>query len=100
MQNIRCPKCAYHYDNYHCPLGKIVRNPYAAKGSVPVHDNCNACEGTGYIPGKVIDSIIRFSRDSGRAQEYISGLRWSGDHYSFMVGSMYVGVEVDGYLHT
>jgi S-adenosylmethionine synthetase len=27
-------------------------------------------------------------------------LRWSGDHYSFNKWGMYVGVELDGYIHT
>lgn len=27
-------------------------------------------------------------------------LRWSGDHYSFVTNGMYVGIELDGYMHT
>lgn len=99
---MNCPKCKYHQENYHAPVGKIVRNPYAAKGLPPVYDNCNACEGLGTIPKAVIQSVTNFGERHSpqRAQEYLAALRWSGDHYSFMVGNMYVGVEVDGYLHT
>jgi hypothetical protein len=30
----------------------------------------------------------------------IKDLRWSGDHYSFNRWGMYVGVELDGHIHT
>lgn len=33
-------------------------------------------------------------------QRYLRELRWSGDHYSFNFAGMYVGVELDGYMHT
>lgn len=35
-----------------------------------------------------------------RFQDILKALRWSGDHYSFMFAGMYVGVELDGYMHT
>lgn len=119
MNSIQCPKCSYHQTTFQAPKGKVVRNPYAAKftiekkmrdgvlldvqvPTVPVYDDCNACDGTGNIPQAVVDSVTRFGERTSpeKAQEYLSNLRWSSDHYSFMVGSMYVGVETDGYLHT
>lgn len=101
MNATRCPKCLYDNQNRNAPLGKVVRNPYAAKDLAPVHDDCNACNGTGYVPGVVVDSIVRFARnDNEKAQKILSELRWSMDHFSFMAGIMYVGVETDGYLHT
>ena len=103
MNPIRCPKCSYHQEQYQAPLGKIVRNPYASKDAgPPVHDDCNACNGTGNIPEVVVASVTRFGERTSpeKAQEYLSQLRWSSDHYSFMCGGMYVGVETDGYLHT
>jgi hypothetical protein len=99
MQAIRCPKCVTHEKLYNTPLGKIVRNPYADL-TLAVHDTCNACDGTGYVPTAVVDSIVRFARDETRAAAYLSALRWSMDHFSFDACGMYVGVETDGYLHT
>jgi len=100
MNAKRCPKCIVHERLYNAPLGKIVRNPYANLSNA-IYDNCDACNGTGYIPAVVIDAIINFARTPERAEEYISGLRWSYDHFSFVAHGMYVGVEVaDGYLHT
>jgi len=95
---IRCPKCSYYERCYYAPLGKIVRNPSAGLKDA-VFDDCNACDGTGYIPPVVLDSIKKsFPK---RYEEIVSQLRWSQDHYSFMLGGMYVGVEVkDGYIHT
>ena len=34
------------------------------------------------------------------AADILKTLRWSGDHYSFDFAGMYVGVELDGYMHT
>lgn len=100
MQAIRCPKCKSQEALYNAPLGKVVRNPYATPGGVPVHDDCNACEGTGYVPTKVVESVVRFARTPEKAAEILAALRWSYDHFSFDAHGMYVGVEVDGYLHT
>lgn len=97
--NIRCPKCASHMRMYSAPLGKIVRNPFAIGPGV-VHDDCNACNGTGYVPGVVTKSVRDFARDNESADKYLAALRWSGDHFSFNAHGMYVGVELDGYLHT
>jgi hypothetical protein len=93
---INCPRCQYYADYYQAPKGKVIRT-HAAGGR---EDDCSACEGKGVIPPQVIKSIERFARTPERAQEILSQLRWSGDHFSFMAGNMYVGVEVDGYLHT
>ena len=67
-----------------------------------MYDDCNACEGKGVIPQVVLDSVTAFGERHSRerAQEYIAALRWCGDHYSFMCGGLYVGIEVDGHLHT
>lgn len=35
-----------------------------------------------------------------RFQDILKALCWSGDHYSFDFAGMYVGVELDGYMHT
>jgi hypothetical protein len=99
MSARRCPKCIIHERLYNAPLGKIVRNPYANIANA-VYDDCDACNGTGYIPMAVIDAIINFARTLERADEYISQLRWSYDHYSFDVHGLYVGIETDGFLHT
>lgn len=99
MNATRCPKCKTHATIYLAPMGKIVRNPEALHNGV-VHDNCNACNGTGYVPGVVVDSIVKFARTKERAQEYLDQLRWSYDHFSFNAHGMYVGCEPDGYLHT
>lgn len=100
MNATQCPKCKTHASIYSAPMGKVVRNPAALHNGV-VYDDCNACNGTGYVPGVVVDSIVSFARTPERAREYLDALRWGGDHFSFMAHGMYVGVEVaDGYLHT
>ena len=38
--------------------------------------------------------------DMRRFERIMRELRWSGDHYSFDFAGMYVGVELDGYMHT
>jgi len=100
MNAIRCPKCIYNEQTYKAPLGKVVRNPGAVLlNGRSVVDDCNACNGSGYIPAVVLDSIRKsFPKE---AEDIIKSLRWSGDHYSFLRWDMYVGVEVkDGYIHT
>lgn len=101
MNPIQCPKCSYHQTTFQAPKGKVVRNPEAIRFGA-VYDDCNACNGTGNIPEAVVASVVRFGERTSpeKAQEYLSQLRWSSDHYSFMCGGMYVGVETDGYLHT
>lgn len=95
---MQCPRCAYDQQFYKSPPGKVVRNP-AALG---VWDDCQACNGTGSIPEVVLESIKNaLPKQFAEIQADPKLLRWSGDHYSFMCGGMYVGVEVkDGYLHT
>lgn len=36
----------------------------------------------------------------GRFEGILKELRWSGDHYSFNFAGIYVGIELDGYMHT
>lgn len=50
------------------------------------------------IPDGVSESIKKSFPD--QALEILSSLRWSYDHYSFQRWGMYVGVELDGYIHT
>jgi hypothetical protein len=50
------------------------------------------------IPDVVRDSIKKSFPD--QAKDIIASLRWSGDHFSFTRWGMYVGVELDGYIHT
>ncbi len=101
MRAKRCLKCKYHEDFYAAPLGKLARNPHGSEGTAPVYDKCFACDGTGYIPTVILDSILRHTRgDEKRAEEIAASLRWQGDHYSFDCAGMYVGIELDGYMHT
>ena len=98
MNAIRCPRCIFHEQSYNAPLGKCVRNPYAALDKA-VHDDCIACNGTGYVPTVVVESICKsFPND---AESIVKDLRWSMDHFSFVRWGMYIGVEVkDGYIHS
>jgi hypothetical protein len=50
------------------------------------------------IPCVVIDAITAAFPD--HAVEILAGLKWNRDHYFFEKWGMYVGVEVDGYIHT
>lgn len=50
------------------------------------------------IPDVVSESIKKsFPND---ASDILASLRWSYDHFSFSKWGMYVGVELDGYIHT
>lgn len=50
------------------------------------------------IPDVVSQSIQQaFSK---QANDILKELRWSGDHFSFNRWGMYVGVELDGYIHS
>lgn len=95
MNAVRCPKCLYHEQSFEAPLGKVARNPYA----LGMWDDCNACEGTGYIPTKIVDAVVKaFPKE---AEEIVSSLRWSSDHWSFVRWGMYIGIEPkDGYIHS
>lgn len=108
MKVIQCPKCHYDASNYQAPKGKVIRNPYADL-SKAIFDDCNACGGTGHVPEAVVMSIVNFAMGgpvqsaaslNSKVDVYLASLRWSIDHFSFYVHGMYVGVEVDGYLHT
>jgi hypothetical protein len=96
---VDCPKCKYYKDYYQAPQGKIIRNPYAIANGV-VYDDCNACNGTGFIPHVILDAITNFASTDEKAKQYIADLRWSMDHFSFQCGGMYVGIELDGYMHS
>jgi hypothetical protein len=50
------------------------------------------------IPRAVIDAIIKAWPD--QAAEILTAMRWAGDHYFVNRWGMYVGIEVDGYIHT
>lgn len=50
------------------------------------------------VPDVVIEAIYKFSPT--KFESLLRGLRWSFDHYSFDFAGMYVGVELDGYIHT
>jgi hypothetical protein len=96
MSNITCPRCSV-YSGQGYPQGKVVRNPYA-KGA-PVFDDCPACDGTGYVPDIVESEIRRCFPE--KAEDILKSLRWSSDHFSFMLCGIYVGVEKeDGYIHS
>jgi hypothetical protein len=97
MKTIHCSRCKYYADYYNAPKGKVIRNPEAlAYGCT--YDDCNACEGTGELPSKIHDSIkLAFPNIY---DNIISQVRWSGDHWSFSLHGMYVGIETDGYIHS
>jgi len=38
--------------------------------------------------------------DTSKAWHTLREMRWMGDHYAFNLVGMYVGVELDGYMHT
>jgi hypothetical protein len=98
MTTIRCPRCLYHEQSYKTPLGKIVRNPHADLTKA-VHDDCIACDGSGYIPELILDAVRSAFPKS--ADEIIPTIRWSMDHWSFILGGgLYVGIERDGYVHS
>lgn len=97
MNAIRCPKCLSYNRMYQAPVGKVVRNTYATSGRV--YDDCNACNGSGYLPTVVVDSIVKSFPE--RAEKILEELGWGGDHFYFRLGDLYVGVEAkDGYIHT
>jgi hypothetical protein len=50
------------------------------------------------VPDVVSGSIKKSFPD--QAMDILKDLRWSGDHYSFSRWGMYVGVELDGHIHT
>lgn len=50
------------------------------------------------IPDTVSESIKKSFPD--QASDILANLRWSYDHFSFNRWGMYVGVELDGYIHT
>lgn len=68
------------------------------------------------MPDGVIDSVFSFhakpclccreerreckNPDVRGAHQILRKMRWMGDHYSFTYAGMYVGVELDGYIHT
>ena len=97
MNAIRCPRCLIHEQSYKAPLGQCIRNPYADLTKA-VYDPCIACEGTGYVSTLVVESICNaFPKDP---ESILASLRWSGDHFSFIRWGMYIGVELDGYIHS
>jgi hypothetical protein len=80
---------------------------------------CRACGGTGCLPQAVLDTMIKHAarRATGTddrpedratrdveilriASETARALRWSYDHFSFDFAGMYVGVELDGHMHS
>ena len=96
-QSIPCSKCLYHHEFYQAPIGKVVRNPEALKYGC-THDTCDACDGTGYIPENILSAIEgAFPNSYAMIKDNV---RWSSDHWSFIVAGMYVGVEKDGYIHS
>ncbi len=61
------------------------------------------------VPDAVIDSIAKscgmehYPDDQCKPLEFerrLRELKWSMDHYFFETHDMYVGVELDGYMHT
>lgn len=50
------------------------------------------------IPNTVIESIKKSFSD--QYTEILKQLKWNRDHFYFERWGMYVGVELDGYIHT
>jgi len=46
------------------------------------------------VPDAVIQTCMRMDYYA------IDRLEWAGDHYYVMQGTMYIGIEEDGYAHT
>ena len=97
---IKCGKCSYYHEYENAPIGKDITRPnWAERSGKRVETDCNACNGTGNVPDVVINSIKK--RYPEKAEKILSELKWGGDHYYFILDSLYVGCEVkDGYLHT
>ena len=43
---------------------------------------------------------VAWKQTDAIAREVVSQLRKGSDHYSFTFAGMYVGIELDGYMHT
>lgn len=63
------------------------------------------------MPDAVIDSVFKAQtrrcpcceaaeRNVSHAHQPLREMPWRGDHYAFLLGTMYVEVELDGYMHT
>jgi hypothetical protein len=90
-----------HEQVYRAPIGKVVRNPaMLILDGTAIVDDCVACNGSGYVPEKIVESVMNFARTPERAQEYLNALKWNHDHYSFNCRGIYVGIESDGFLHS
>lgn len=77
---------------------------YERQGECPFHDHkwdghhipetiALPCGKEAPNPCTCVVKMVRF-------EFILKQLRWSGDHYSFNFAGMYVGVELDGYMHT
>ena len=96
---IPCGKCSYYHEYENAPIGKIVTHiHYGPDAGKNVQSDCNACKGTGEISEVIINSIKLLYPE--KAESILSSMKWHGDHYGFMLGTMYVGCELDGFLHT
>lgn len=77
---------------------------FERQGQCPRHDGrfnghwCGMPEDAREDNGFVIACTCRVH--TARFEDILKALRWSFGHYSFDFAGMYVGVELDGYMHT
>lgn len=62
--------------------------------------DCEKCKGVGTVPKPDYSEVVLDQMQNGRRLAAPVEAGWGGDHYFFISGGMYVGVELDGYAHT
>lgn len=74
---------------------------FIRQGECPLHDHTWDGHWVAHsINGEKVPVPCTCQVSMSRFQDILKALRWSGDHYSFYFAGMYVGVELDGYMHT
>lgn len=68
------------------------------QGECPLHDR--RWKGQNVYDATFETTPCTCAVSMARFQDILKALRWSFDHYSFDYAGMYVGVELDGYMHT
>lgn len=71
---------------------------FIRQGECPLHDHM--WKGHYIREAELEHSPCTCAVSMARFQDILKQLRWSMDHYSFNFAGMYVGVELDGYMHT
>lgn len=71
---------------------------YVRQGECPSHDN--TWKGKWVPRDEREDAPCTCAIKMARFNDILKALEWSYDHYYFNYAGMYVGVELDGYMHT